>query len=109
MTSNRRLGSLSLAGVLLAAACSKEPAPPPATNEPSAPVTPLIQKKEASDWCGEHGVPESICTRCNAELVASFKAKNDWCAKHELPDSQCLVCHPELQAKFEAMAPKAGK
>ncbi len=71
-----------------------------------APQAPLIKKAEVADWCKEHGVPESICTRCNAELVADFKKKSDWCAKHELPESQCLKCHPELEAKFKAMAPK---
>ena len=30
-------------------------------------------------WCDEHGVPEGVCTQCNASLVADFKAKGDWC------------------------------
>jgi hypothetical protein len=54
------------------------------------------------DWCKEHGVPESICTRCNDSLVAGFKAKNDWCQDHGLPDSQCFQHHPELRQKFAA-------
>jgi hypothetical protein len=49
------------------------------------------------DWCGEHAVPESKCTRCNPALVAAFKATNDWCAEHGLPESQCLTCNPDLQ------------
>jgi hypothetical protein len=49
------------------------------------------------DWCGEHAVPESKCTRCNPSLVPAFKAVNDWCAEHALPESQCLKCHPELK------------
>lgn len=48
------------------------------------------------DWCGEHEVPESQCTRCDASLVAAFKATGDWCAEHGLPESQCLPCHPDL-------------
>lgn len=48
------------------------------------------------DWCGEHAVPESQCTRCNPELIAAFKATGDWCAEHGLPESQCLACNPEL-------------
>ena len=49
------------------------------------------------DWCGEHEVPESLCTRCNPSLIAAFKASGDWCAEHELPESQCKICNPELK------------
>jgi hypothetical protein len=49
------------------------------------------------DWCGEHQVPESLCTRCNPSLIAAFKASNDWCAEHDLPESQCQICNPELK------------
>lgn len=49
------------------------------------------------DWCDEHGVPESQCTRCNAELTAAFKATGDWCEEHGLPESQCLKCNPEAR------------
>ncbi len=49
------------------------------------------------DWCGEHQVPESQCTRCNPELIAAFKATNDWCQEHGLPESQCLVCNPDIK------------
>lgn len=48
------------------------------------------------DWCGEHGVPESVCTRCNADLIPAFQATGDWCAEHGLPESQCLTCNPGL-------------
>ena len=49
------------------------------------------------DWCEEHQVPESQCTRCNAELIAAFKATNDWCEEHGMPESQCLKCNPDLK------------
>jgi hypothetical protein len=49
------------------------------------------------DWCGEHAVPESQCTKCHPELAAAFKATNDWCAEHGLPESHCLKCHPDLK------------
>lgn len=62
-----------------------------------------------TDWCAEHGVPESICTRCNPKLIAEFKQKGDWCKEHNLPESQCVACNPDLKAKFDAMKPKAGK
>lgn len=86
---------------------------PPTSREPqpqAEPRAPLVQKAEVVDWCKEHVVPESVCTRCNASLVATFQEKGDWCKEHGLPESQCIECHPELKAKFEAMAPKtAGK
>ena len=49
------------------------------------------------DWCGEHQVPESQCTRCNPDLVPAFKATGDWCEEHGLPESQCLKCNPNLK------------
>lgn len=110
--SNSRSGWI-LAGVCALAlsattGCDSKSEAPPAktTTVPEKPVAPLVPKKEVADWCGEHGVPESICTRCNSALIADFKKKGDWCAKHDLPDSQCFKCHPELEAKFKAMAPK---
>ena len=54
------------------------------------------------DWCGEHGVPESQCTRCNRTLVPAFKAVNDWCAEHGLPESQCRACNPNLRIERPA-------
>lgn len=70
------------------------------------PREPLIKKQEIADWCPEHGVPESICTRCNQSLIEGFKKNGDWCKEHNLPESQCTECHPELKAKFEAMRQK---
>lgn len=58
------------------------------------------------DWCAEHAVPESKCTRCDPSLVAAFKATKDWCAEHGLPESQCLKCNPEL--KIERPPQQAG-
>lgn len=88
---------------------SQKAPPAPTTPAPApdaAPKTaPLVQPRAAADWCREHVVPESVCTRCNASLIDGFKAKNDWCNEHNLPESQCITCHPELKAKFEAMAP----
>jgi hypothetical protein len=54
-------------------------------------------------WCGEHGVPESMCGLCDSKLAADFQRKGDWCEKHERPDSQCFECHPEYAARFAAM------
>lgn len=96
----------SLSGL---AGCEKrsETAAKPA---PTANQTPTAdQTAAAADWCAEHGVPESICTRCNPKLIAEFKQKGDWCKEHNLPESQCVQCDPTLKEKFEAMAPKPGK
>ena len=51
------------------------------------------------DWCGEHEVPESQCTRCNKDLIPAFKATNDWCPEHGLPESQCKICNPGIVIK----------
>ena len=49
-----------------------------------------------ADWCDEHGVPETACTRCDASLIAAFKATGDWCEEHGVPKSQCVSCDPAL-------------
>jgi hypothetical protein len=56
-----------------------------------------IKPGSHEDWCGEHQVPESLCTRCNPSLIAAFKATGDWCPEHDLPESQCLICNPDLK------------
>ena len=58
-----------------------------------------------ADWCGEHAVPESQCTRCNPSLVPAFQATGDWCPEHGLPESQCLACNPDLKIE---RPPKEG-
>lgn len=58
------------------------------------------------DWCGEHAVPESQCTRCNPDLIPAFKATKDWCDEHGLPESQCEKCNPGL--KIERPAKTGG-
>lgn len=110
-----RLEPVALSVILVLAAAlffgcadsSKAPVSPASTKTEPA-KTPLVHKAEIADWCPEHGVPESVCTRCNEVLVAQFQAKGDWCKEHKLPESQCVACHPELEAKFKAMAPKSG-
>lgn len=95
--------------VLLAlSACEKESdqpptAQPPTTAAPTASAReptharPGVEPGSHEDWCGEHQVPESLCTRCNPSLVAAFKATGDWCEEHGLPESQCLICNPDLK------------
>lgn len=85
------------------AACSEAPAP---AADPVAPAHAPEGYEPGShaDWCGEHGVPESMCTRCNAALIPAFQATGDWCPEHGLPESQCLACNPEL--RIERPAPE---
>lgn len=63
----------------------------------------------APDWCAEHEIPESICTKCNKNLIAEFRKQGDWCKEHDLPESHCTICNPELKEKFAAMKPKVGE
>ena len=49
------------------------------------------------DWCEEHGVPESLDTRCDKSLIPAFRATGDWCKIHGLPLSQDLKCNPTLK------------
>ena len=93
--SSRAPGLLVLA-LLAGTACRNEvPAEKVATTVAHASATAVPGSHE--DWCGEHAVPESQCTRCNATLIPAFKATNDWCKEHDLPESQCLLCNPNLK------------
>ena len=49
---------------------------------------------DPSDWCGGHALPESMCTKCNPELVDKFKSAGDWCEAHGFPESACPKCNP---------------
>ncbi len=109
--------TLTLAWALLLTGCPPE-------SPGARPTAPAADAKAAADptaapeggdhgvgpnaWCGEHGVPEAVCTRCDESLIASFKAKKDWCAEHGLPESQCIPCNPEVEAKWQALAPKGS-
>lgn len=58
------------------------------------------------DWCGGHGLPESMCTVCNPELEAGFREAGDWCEAHGYPESACPQCNP-MEPPTEAAAPFA--
>ncbi len=110
MTTIRSLVSALAIGAVLTLAVGCGESTPPATDGGDAPAAdapkkPLLKKKEILDWCPEHGVPESACTRCNDTLVEEFKAKGDWCGEHKLPTSQCLQCDPSLEATLKAKKP----
>lgn len=66
---------------------------------------------EKEDWCAEHGVPESICIACNAELMPKDQLYG-WCEVHgvhecplENPEVAQLKVTPEIkQTDFERAA-----
>lgn len=109
---------LTLIGLALSA-CDKKSDSPQHTQELPAPAAAsAAEPKHAAegvrpgsheDWCGEHQVPESLCTRCNPSLIAAFKATGDWCEEHGLPESQCLICNPDLKIQRPPRTGETGK
>lgn len=94
------------AGAHVLVGCKEAPA---GDSAKAASVAPDVKHAPAGakpgsheDWCDEHAVPESLCTRCNPKLAAAFKASGDWCEEHGLPESQCKVCHPDLEIQRPA-------
>jgi hypothetical protein len=90
------------AAALLSNSCKKESEAAPENAAPNATAAAQhapahAQPGSHEDWCAEHQVPESLCSRCNPSLIAAFKATGDWCAEHGLPESQCLACNPNLK------------
>ena len=45
------------------------------------------------DWCVEHGVPESACIACDADLMPKSKLYG-WCRVHGV--AECVLEHPEI-------------
>lgn len=100
------VSALILSMLFLVGACSKsggdkdKPAATkeePATKESGEHAAKNVVPGSHEDWCVEHAVPESQCTRCDPSLTAAFKATGDWCEEHGLPESQCLKCNPDLK------------
>ncbi len=51
------------------AGCDKSPTKESGTQTHAAAT---VKPGSHEDWCGEHAVPESQCTRCNSSLIAAF-------------------------------------
>jgi len=106
-------------GLLLISSCAEkgERASQTAGGSSATPVASLDIGPQASavaidmseGWCGGHGVPESVCTRCNSSLIPTFQDAGDWCKEHDLPESQCAVCNPEVAAAWAKLNPAAPK
>jgi cobalt-zinc-cadmium efflux system membrane fusion protein len=86
---------LALAG-LLAGGCGRG-----APQGPEGAPAPAAAADDHSGWwCGEHGVPEAICARCNPKVAAECQKKGDWCKEHNHPESQCFLCNPKRAEQF---------
>lgn len=86
--------------IIAVAGCRKEAERSGSEQTPPAPEThasAAVVPGSHEDWCGEHQVPETACTRCDPTLVPAFKATQDWCEEHGLPESQCLACNADLK------------
>ncbi len=77
--------------LLVSSGCGGDRSSPRGTQSSPADTS---QGVEVADWCAGHGVPESMCTLCNPELIPKFKEAGDWCAEHGLPESVCPTCNP---------------
>jgi hypothetical protein len=88
---------ISFSLLVVTASCADKSAAPAKTEAKTEHAAEGVKPGSHEDWCGEHGVAESQCTRCNPSLTAAFKASNDWCAEHDLPESQCKKCNPDLK------------
>lgn len=100
---------VAIFGASLVCGCGNEAArsgSPSADATVGAPVTPPSGAGHAAadvvpgsydDWCAEHEVPETQCTRCDPSLIPAFQAANDWDAEHGLPMSQCTIHDPNLK------------
>lgn len=106
---------LAILVVCLNASCDRSPQEGPSRSVgPTATQTASLGPRSspvpvdlAQGWCGGHGVPESVCTRCDASLIPKFKEAGDWCAEHGLPESQCTICNPQVREKWAALRPRS--
>src|SRR5690242_13490723 len=89
---------IAFVAIASAIACSSASDQTPGTDPAASHHAPASAEPGTyEDWCTEHAVPESQCTRCNASLIPAFRATGDWCEEHGLPESQCLACNPGLR------------
>jgi hypothetical protein len=93
-----------LAGVVLLSGCGGD------SNQPTG-KTSKVKPAHGEWWCQEHGIPEHICSQCNAEYAARCKKEGDWCKEHDdRAESQCFKCDPSRYKQFEDMyVAKYGK
>lgn len=105
-SSASRVSSLAFAALLFVSACNKADQAKP-SSEPVAQAEGGHAPKDVvpgshEDWCVEHDVPESQCTKCDPSLAAAFKATGDWCDEHGLPKSHDRKHYPDLKLERPA-------
>ena len=98
--------TLFAAAIIFALSLSSFAASPKAAGAKDLHAAKGVKAGSYEDWCAEHNVPESQCTRCDASLVPAFKATGDWCKKHGLPNSHCRKCNPNLKIARPAKGKK---
>ncbi|HID21742.1 MAG TPA: efflux RND transporter periplasmic adaptor subunit [Planctomycetaceae bacterium] len=84
--------TLAIVGGLVAAAAIK-----------GWPVLPSVSRTRDAGteaFCGEHGVPESLCVICHPEL----KDRLEWCEEHGLPEALCTRCNSKLRETLATCA-----
>lgn len=89
----RRLLGLVVAPVLMFAACNQDSEAPRSVASEAAPPA---AAQPAVDRC-EHGMPPTICSKCNPALAAVYQSKGDWCPEHGFPESLCPICKPDVK------------
>ncbi len=87
-----RAGAVALGTALLATACKDHETTTRPTGTAATPRASAVA--DPADWCAQHALPESMCTKCNAGLVGRFQSSGDWCAEHGYPESVCPFCSP---------------
>jgi len=94
----RFLLTVTLAATAAATACGRGagPAAVPIAPPPSKVAEEVTPAGATALKLCVHGVPADICTKCNPELVATYKELGDWCDEHGVPKSQCKQCNPGL-------------
>ena len=85
-------GAVIASTLLLARPALATETPAGSAAQPKSQASPKAEVKKC-----EHGVKNTICTRCKPKLAAAFKAKGDWCAEHNRAESQCAICKPALK------------
>lgn len=103
----RAIGLAVAIGLLAGPGCGpRQPASQAAGTRPESTAVPRGGEAHAAtdvvpgsheDWCVEHQVAESQCTRCDPSLIPAFQAAGDWDADHGLPLSQCRIHDPNLE------------
>ncbi|MCI0378043.1 MAG: hypothetical protein L0215_10575 [Gemmataceae bacterium] len=92
----------AVAAVLVSASgCAKEP-PKKSGNGGKVEIA-KGEHEHGEWWCAAHGIPEDICSLCNADYAAKCKKDGDWCNIHDRAQSQCFKCDPSKYAQFEKM------